>query len=262
MLRRTLVLLVPLLLVTGACSGDDGSDLPADAQAYADAFAQDLADEDDGFGVSADQGDCIGEAIMGVLGVKVFEDAGVAPVDLGGSESPGQLLGEGTVTEAQAAEITDAWKDCVDLVHEFALRSGDQFDLDAGSLDCYEESLEESEILDEYLDVSFRAADTAAGDSVLRRIVGLVQECTVSEDGNGGVVVDSIAGLLTANGTVDLVKARCVAQAIVDDLGADRLLELTAGGDPTALSPELQAEYFGAVDAAARSCGVPPELVR
>jgi hypothetical protein len=53
-----------------------------------------------------------------------------------------------------------------------------------------------------------------------------------------------------------------VAQALVDDLGADRLLELTAGGDPSALAAEQQTEYFGAVDAAAQSCGVPIELVR
>ena len=44
---------------------------PTDEQAYADAFAKDLADEDDGFGVSADEGDCIGEAIMRELGSQV-----------------------------------------------------------------------------------------------------------------------------------------------------------------------------------------------
>ncbi|HJR25515.1 MAG TPA: hypothetical protein VJ804_08585 [Acidimicrobiales bacterium] len=262
MLRRTLALLLPLAVVLGACSGDGGSDLSPEAQAYADAFARDLADEDDGFGVSAGEGDCIGEAIMEELGVEVFQQAGVDPEDLGGAESPGQLLGEGTVTEEQAAAITAAWKDCVDLVHEFALRSGDQFDLDADGLECYEDALEESNILDEYLEVSFRAADPGAGQSVLRRIVGLVQECTVSEDGKGGVVVESIAGLLTANGTVELAQARCLAQALVDDLGAGRLLEVTGNGDPTSVPPEMQEEYVTAVDAAAAACGVPPELVR
>ena len=59
-----------------------------------------------------------------------------------------------------------------------------------------------------------------------------------------------------------LVQARCVAQALVDDLGADRLLEVTGNGDPTSVSPEMQEEYAAAVDAAASACGVPPELVR
>jgi hypothetical protein len=262
MLRRTLALLLPLLVLAGACSGDDGSDLSADAQAYADAFSRDLADDDDGFGVSAGEGDCIGEAIMTELGVKVFKNAGVDPEDLGGAETPGELLGEGVVTEDQAEAIVAGWKDCVDLVHQFALRSGDRFDLDAEGLDCYEEALGEAKLLDDYLAAAFRSADQAQSLKILQRNVALVHQCTVSADGKGGVVVESIAAVLTQDGTVDIAKARCVAQALVDAMGAEKLLEVSPVDGTSTASAELQQQYATALDGAASACGVPAELVR
>ena len=262
MLRRTLALLLPLVVLVGACSGGGGSDLSSEAQDYADAFAHDLADEDDGFGVSASQGDCIGEAIMTELGVKVFEDAGVDPEDLGGAETPGELLGEGTVTEAQAKAIVVGWKDCVDLVHQFALRSGDQFDLDSDGLECYEEALEKDKLLDEYLSVAFRSADRNQSLRILQRNVALVHQCTVSADGKGGVIVESIAAGLTQDGTGDISRARCVAQALVDAMGAEALLEVSPVDGASTASAELQEQYATALDGAAVACGVPAELVR
>jgi hypothetical protein len=258
MLRRILGLLVPVALLFGACSGgDDENPLSDLEQDYADAFAKDLADEDDGFGVSPSQGDCIGEEIMRILGAEVFDEAGVQPADLGGSESPGELLGEGTVTEAQAAEITRAWNECVDLVHEFAVRSGDRFDLDAEGLSCYEDALAEGDVLDEYLEVLFRKADPQAGYTVLQRILGLVQGCTTSAEGKGGVLVESIAASLSANGTLNLVNARCVAQELVDLLGVDRLIVLTGNGDLSTVPPEAQEEFAQAIVTATDTCGVP-----
>ena len=265
MLRRTLALLVPMTVVSalllGACGGDDEEPLSAAEQSYADAFAKDLADEDDGFGVSPSQGDCIGASIMRILGAEVFDKAGIEPADLGGSESPGELLGEGTVTDEQATAITKAWKDCVDLVHEFALRSGDRFDLDEEGLSCYEDALDESGILDEYLEVLFQQATAEAGYTVLQRILGLVQGCTTSAEGKGGVMVESIAASLTANGTLNLVKARCVAQELVDLVGVDRLIVLTGNGDLSTVPPEAQEEFAQAIVTASTTCGVPLDQV-
>ena len=261
MLRRTLAPLLIAVLVLGACSDDGGESLTAAEQGYADAFAKDLADEDDGFGVSPSQGECIGDAIMRVLGAEVFDEAGVEPEDLGGSESPGVLLGEGTVTDEEAADIVRAWNGCVDLVHEFAVRSGDRFDLDEDGLECYEEALEDNDILDEYLEVLFQEADPKAGYSVLQRILGLVQGCTTSPEGKGGVLVESIAASLTANNTLNLVKARCVAQELVDLLGVDRLIALTGNGDLSSVPPEGQEEFAQAIVTATSTCGVPLDQV-
>ncbi len=272
MSRRTRALLLPVLtlapaLLAGACSGDDeggaaSRELTAQEQEYADAFARDLADEDDGFGVSAGAGECIGAAIMDILTAEPFEAAGVEPADLGGDESPGQLLGEGTVTEEQAEQITDAWNDCVDLARQFAIQAGDEFDLDAEGLECFEEALEDAGILDEYLQVSFRRADPRAGNAVLQRIVSIVQGCTRSEAGKGGVLVESIASSLTQDGRLNVIQARCVAQELVDTVGADRLIVLTGNGDLSSVPAERQEEFAAAILAATEACDVPLEQLR
>ncbi len=258
MSRRTpLALILLAVAVLGACSGDGGPDLTDREQQYADAFATDLADEDDGFGVDQGEGECIGEHIMDELGAEVFEEHDIDPADLGGDESPGELLGEGTVTEEQAAAITDGWNDCVDLARQFARQAGDEFDLDEEGLECFEDELEDSGILDEYLEVSFRRADPRAGNAVLQRIVSLVQTCSKSEEGRGGVLVESIASSLADDGSMNVIQANCVAQELVDLLGADRLIVLTGNGDLSSVPPEAQEEFAQAVLAAAQTCNVP-----
>ena len=82
---RVLFLLGGLALLA-ACADDgdgDGGDTgsaptsPSDEQAYADAFAASLVDDENGFGVEPDEAECMGEAVMTELGVEPFEEAGV-----------------------------------------------------------------------------------------------------------------------------------------------------------------------------------------
>src|SRR6187549_3347787 len=125
---RVLVVLATALAFVPACAdegGDDSADtttteasddLTAEEQEYADAFAVTLADDTNGLAVQPDEADCMANAVMAELGVEPFKDADVTPDDIDpeGESSPGELLGDGVVTDEQAHAILDVWEDCVD----------------------------------------------------------------------------------------------------------------------------------------------------
>jgi hypothetical protein len=248
--------LVPLALAVGmgACGGGDKG-LSAAEQRYADAFARDLADGDDGLTFDDEGGRCVGEAIMHELGTKPFLDAKVQPDDLSGDETPGQLLGSNKVTDAQAEAIVTKWNGCVDLPKAFAKQAATQFGLDAHGVTCFEGQLRKSKVLDDYLLVSFTSAEGADLQSVLERIVKLVQQCSATK-GSGGVLVDSIAASLAQSDGLDATQARCVAQHLVDEVGADQLVSLGQGGTLAAAPKEVQQRFAGAIVGAAQACGV------
>ena len=246
----------PLLVVlaAAACSGEGG--LSSRERELADAFARDLADEDDGLGVGEEGGVCIGEAIMEELGSEPFDEAGVEPDDIG-DEPPGQLLGAGTVSDEQADAIVAAWRDCVDLSAAFAEQGRDEFGLDDAGVACFEEALRGDDVLDRYLHVSFTSDRPEDAESALSGIVGLVQSCTAAE-GSGGILVDSIAASLAADGQLTAEQAPCVAQQVVDIMGAERLLEITGVGEFETAAPEVQEEFAQAIIDATTACGIPP----
>lgn len=241
-------------LALGACSGDGG--LSAREQELADAIAADLSDEDDGFGVDAEGGQCIGEAIMEELGAEPFDDAGVEPEDLAGDESPGELLGGGTVSDDTADVIVERWFDCVDLPATFAREASDEFGLDAAGVECFEAALRDNGVLVRYLHVSFTSDDREEAQAVLGAIVGLVQGCTATDEG-GGILVDSITASLADDGRLTPEQARCVAQQVVDIVGPERLIEITGGSFETAPA-DVQDEFAAAILQATGACGIPP----
>ena len=154
---RLLVLVGALALLT-ACAdeggdGDDGDagggDLTTEEQAYADAFAATLVDDGSGFGVEPDEGACMGEAVMAELGVEPFEDAGVTPDDIqpGEDASPGAVLGDGAVSQEQAAAITTAWgDDCIDLVAMLVRSAGSETELDPDGEACLTDGLGQDDL--------------------------------------------------------------------------------------------------------------------
>jgi hypothetical protein len=260
--RALSVAALPLLPLLAACGGDAGARaLTAEEQKYADAFARDLSDADDGLAVDAEGGDCIGTAIMRELGLAPFREAKLAPADLAGDESPGELLGKGTVSDGQASDIAAEWKRCVDLPKLFARQASDQFGLDEDGIACFEDKLDESEVLDDYLRISFTSDDPDDGRAVLNEIVLLVQACTASASGEGGVVVDSIAASLTQSGTLDEGPARCVAQHVVDDLGADTFQGMGSGGSFSDAPLEVQQALAEGIVTASRACGIDPSTL-
>lgn len=264
-MRRTTVLAVITLLALGgaACGGSDGGDpssakLSKDEQAYADVLASELADDADGLGVSAKQSECMSKVIMAELGTKPFEDADVTPEDLAGDETPGQLLGEGTVSEEQANGIYDAWDECGDLTAVFAELTAKEYEADATAQTCIEKGLEKDDLMRAFMVESFVSGEEPdPGKAPLNDIVKLISECTASGDGAGGALVDSIAQSLAEAGTLTAEESQCLAQSIVDTVGAEELLAGVSDGDFSTATPEMQQAIVQSITGAAAACNVP-----
>ena len=259
-MRRTIAIaLFALLAVAGAgCGGDGEAGLSKEEQTYADAFAEDLADATDGLGVSPKQGDCMGTAIMEELGTEPFEEADVSPKDLAGSETPGQLLGEGTVSTEQAEAIYGAWGDCADLTEVFADSIAAEYEGDATARKCLSDGLAEGDLMREFMVESFTSGEEPdPSTSPLKDLVALITRCTASGDGSGGALVDSIAQSLAEGGTLTDDEAQCLAQSIVDTVGAEELLAGVADGDFSKATPEMQQAIVQSITGAAAACNVP-----
>jgi hypothetical protein len=266
-----LALLALLALVAAACSsgddddaGDGGSptedrELTDEEQAFADAFAADFSDADDGLGVSAEDGDCLATVLMAELGTEPFDDADVTPEDLGGDESPGQLLGDGAITEEQADAIYTGWEDCVDLNAAFAESFQKEYEADDATGECFRTGLAEGDLMRAYMIASFTSGEELdSTQPPLKDIVALIGTCTATDTGgSASVLVDSIAQSLTANGAITAEEAQCLAQSIVDTVGADQLLQGAADGDLASASPEVQQAVVAAITTAAGACNVP-----
>lgn len=262
--RTVPVALLTLLAVVVAACGGGGSSKGADAeldkeeQAYADAFADDLADSTDGLGVSAEQGDCMGTVIMAELGTAPFEEADISPEDLAGEETPGQLLGDGAVSDEQAGSIYDAWADCGDMTALFAKSIASEYEGDADVTECLEDGLREDDLMRSFMVDSFtNGEEPDPGTAPLKDLIALVTRCTASADGSGGALVDSIADSLAESGTLTDDEAQCLAQSIVDTVGAEELMAGVGDGDFSQASPELQQAIVESITGAASACNVP-----
>jgi len=271
--RALLVLLALTALVAAACSsGDDDADageggstttekveLTDEEQAFADAFAVDFSNADDGLGVTAEDGDCLATVLMAELGTEPFDDADITPEDLGGDESPGQLLGEGAITEEQADAIYTGWEDCVDLNAAFAESFQKEYEADDATGECFRTGLAEGDLMRAYMIASFTSGEELdSTQPPLKDIVALIGTCTATDTGGSAtVLVDSIAQSLTANGAITAEEAQCLAQSIVDTVGADQLLQGAADGDLANASPEVQQAVVAAITTAAAACNVP-----
>ncbi len=262
--RATSILLLSLALV--ACSDDGGDDdseggpadveLTGEEQEFADAWSATLQDEEDGFAVAAADADCMGAAIMAELGTKPFDDAEVTAADIGDSasaNSPGEVLGAGVIGDDQADAIMTSWEDdCIDVPQVLAESASTDFDLDDEGVACFTDGLREADLARRVLRSSFTSDTDRPDDETLGEIVALIDSCG---DGEGGLIVDSIAEALAADGSLTEEQAQCLAQAVVDDMGLDRLAEL--GGGFENIPPEDQEEVTAALLAAAGACDVP-----
>ena len=265
--RSLLVVVVTCSAILGFACGDDGGGddgyaggLSDEEQTYADAWAETLSDGDaDDVQFSDEEATCLGEAVMAELGVEPFDEAGVEADEINrdGEEddSPGEVLGAGVVSDSQADAILDAWTECADLAAALAGSLATEFDLDDEARECVAQGIEEEDLARDGYRVSFTSDDDTPPDDVLQELLAVVEGC-------GGTAVSdaltaSIADALSADGTLTPAQATCLAQAVVEDLGADRLLALSGSGDFEDAPADVQAELGQALAGAAGVCDVP-----
>ncbi len=224
-----------------------GGDLTTEEQAYADAFAATLVDDESGFDVEPDESACMGEAVMAELGVEPFEDAGVTPEDIqpGDDASPGAVLGDGAVSQDQAAAITAAWgDDCVDLVAMLVRSAGRETELDPDGEECLTDGLGQDDLAARLLAGAFTTAEGQPDDATVEDFLALLTAC--GDDGSNPVVA-AIAESLAEDGSLTDAQAQCLAEGVINEIGEDRMGELFASGGFDDLGAEVQEEITAAL---------------
>jgi hypothetical protein len=109
--------------------------------------------------------------------------------------------------------------------------------------------------LDSLVRLSFTEAEPDPTGNPVRDLVVLANDCGT---GNGDQLVEQLAALFVERGSLDETQAPCVARGVMDTLGVDRFLEITAGsGAFDAAPPEVQQELTRAVLDATAACGIP-----
>lgn len=253
---RFIALATSIVLLLAACASKGG--LSDEEQAFADAYARSLADDEDGFGVEQADAECMAEAMMAELGTEPFDDAEVTPEDVedaGEDNNPGSLLGEGVVSEGQAGAILDDWEGCVDLPAALAESAASDFDLSGDEVDCLADGFEEGDFIRSFLISSFTTDDDTPDDETIGELIELVDSCG-GDDGVSPLVGEIAAGMMEDSNLTE-EEATCLAQALLDDIGAGHLAELGASGDFSGASNEDQQEIAEAIIAAAGACDVP-----
>ena len=249
------LLTIPALALV-ACSDEEG--LSDEEQEYADAFAITLANDDEGLGVEPDDAECMADALMTELGVEPFEEADVQPDDIEPDDqgSPGELLGDGAVSDDQAKAIVETWdEDCVDVVDVLVESAGSEFDLDPEGKECFAEGLGEGGLATRLLAASFTTSDGTPDEATMTEFLQMMEGC--AGDGQSPVV-DAMAESLAEDGTFTDEEAQCIAQGVLDIIGTERMSELFASGDFEELGVDAQNEIAGAMLQAAAGCGLSP----
>lgn len=261
MLRRPalalLALAVPVALFAACGDDDDGGGSSAD-QELVDAWVVNLssADEDGSLAVPEEDAECMAAALVDGLGADVFDEADVTAEDIEEGASPGELLGDGAVSEDDARSILDDWTGCTDLDRLLAETTSGGLGLDDDQVDCLAEALgEEGDIAVEALLPSFTTESGEPPQDVLSRFTILADECS-------GALVDSIAESLASGQDLTDEQARCLAEHVIDTIGRDRLVDQSlASGEFEDATPEFQQEMEAALLSGADACGVPVSSV-
>jgi hypothetical protein len=196
----------------------------------------------------------------------------VAPADFESDSSPGELLGDGEVSDAEATAVIDAWHDCTDLAEALAASIAAGEDIDDEGLACIAEALDDDTI-DLILIPAFTTESGEPEDEdAAGELVSAVEACASGSDEGGddggddgttdfggdpeAALIEGLSRAMSADGTFTEEEAQCVAEGIVSEVGVDEMLEM--GFDPTnpdAVSPELQEALGAALLAAAEDCG-------
>ena len=170
MRARSLALSILLVAGAAACS-DDGGGSDGDAQAYVDALASTLDDEDEG-GPTAEQADCIAEETIDVIGVDTLEDEGITPEDVEASDGPDDLGIE--LSDDDATAVAQAFLDCdfsfVDALLASLAPDASSDDLRA----CVEDSIDDDLVLEGM--VASLQGDDERADELGQELFGAIGE--------------------------------------------------------------------------------------
>jgi hypothetical protein len=281
-MRKTAViaLVVPLSLLAAACGDSKGGDLTAEEQEFADSISVGLTRGEAGIDAPADDVDCMAEAVVTEIGLEVFTDADLEPEDFETEASPGELLGEGTVSDEDAVSVIDEWQDCTDLPKALASSS---FTDDPDGAECFADALDD-ELLDVVLVPAFTTEDGAPTDEdEQQEVIDLVTECAEGPQTEGAddgatedegtddgeepadveaLLIESLSSGFATSGQVDEATAACLAEGLVEKIGADRLYAAIGPEiDFSQVPTELMEEITAALQAAGADCGVAPELL-
>jgi len=253
-----MVVTIPALALS-ACSDESG--LSEEEQEYADAFAASIEDDEDGLSAEPDDAQCMGDAVMEELGVEPFEEADVAPDDIGGEDagSPGEVLGDDVVTDEQADSILDRWEDCVGDLSEFMATSAsgeEEFDLDADGEACLAEGLDEDGLARDILRASFTSAEEVPDQDAFTAFFAVINDCARDDDGVG-LFERQLAENIAGDGDMTPEQAECVVAGIVEEMGEEAFLGFLSALDQEA-SEDAEA-FQQAYLAAAEGCGAPLE---
>jgi len=272
-----IALFVPLALLAAACSDSGGgSDLSDAEQEFADSIAIGFSRGDGGFDLPDDELDCMAEAVIAELGIERFEDADITPEDFESDSSPGELLGDGEISDDEATAVIDEWHDCTNLSEAVAGSASADLGLDDDQVACLADELDD-ELLDVILvpsfttesgepegdraDDVFDAIDTCAGGEA-GSDDGSEDDGSVDLPDNGSfsdLLIAGIAGSLASSGDRTEEQAQCMAEAIVAEVGEERLLEAAGdSGDISNVPADVQEDIGLAVIGAASDCDVSP----
>ena len=181
-MRRTvlalLALTAPVALLAACGDDDDGGGGSGVADDHVAAWTANLTDAEDGLAVADDDAECMAEALVDGLGTERFEDADVTVEDIEAGASPGELLGDGGISEDDARAVLDEWGDCTDLDRLLAESSAEAMGLEAEGVDCLAGALEDEGIAEELLVASFTTEDGQPEQGAYDRFVAAASQCT------------------------------------------------------------------------------------
>ena len=249
--RFLVLLLLPVALV--AC-GDDGGGA---GDEYAAAFAA-AARDDESFGATEAESECLGDAVVDVVGVDELEKV-TTPAEIR-KDPEAELDDLGIDLDGdQADELADKTLDCVDgkeLIERIFTADSDT-KVDDEARECIDDAYDEDTFHD-LLAATFAEGDEAGEDARFAKFFTSLTSCVSDESGSGGVFVDAIATELQQGSDLTKTEATCIAQEVVNTLGAEKLVDLGLAGDFEDAPAAAQQEVTSAIINALPPCNVAP----
>lgn len=170
--------------LAGACSEEDRK-----KDAYADAFSVALR-EDQTLPLGREEARCIAERLVGIVGVKALDDAGISPEDIeSASATAGFAAARALLDDAQSAAVAEAFFDgeCLDVGRLFAQSIQDSgLDLSAQQTKCLGGSIVENAAFKQaVVDQVLGAGTTDSPNIELDELDAILERCGISLDDLG-----------------------------------------------------------------------------